>query len=514
MDKKFEDRLKERLLTEEHEFDSAAWMKYQDTYAEKKDRLSFFKPYKRLLIVLLFLTVGLFGAWNAFYKNTISNTSISSTKSESNSKRIVKRNQVSENDAVEYISHNDQNDALNSNDNSNQINGNVKTKESYNDKNGLGDGESHDQKSMAHQFRSEVDKKASKSTTNDAVASSGSASSSSSSSFVNKKDEGNKFSQQNESDTSVAFETGGDGVGENDQVEFLPKQDGMQVKEEVMIEDKTEQGLGLSGEQKSKTKEREGTEFAASFNDGVSENEAKLMTGISNVEKIDNMSFTVINDSEPFQIQDNFITVLKERKLSFYIGAGYITTAHKREGVTELYPYEPSVYKLGLGYKLSKTMSLDVELNINYQQYLNLSKDITYYNQTATNFWFYEASVNHRSHINLELPIILKYHLANNRLSIYSGLSISKLLNRQVNRAVDTNLSQDQLENLGLSESYNEFVNPYNGSFILGVELPVFKWLSLNARINKGILDISNDSFWETGNSYNDFFTFSTHINF
>lgn len=208
-----------------------------------------------------------------------------------------------------------------------------------------------------------------------------------------------------------------------------------------------------------------------------------------------------------------FVRVLGKPKTNFYLGAGYVSTFKQRSVENKIRPFDPSIYKIGLDYNLTYNTSLTFELNINYQQYLDISRVFNFYNQTATNFWFFEIEARHRSHVHIELPILFNYHLLNDAVRVYGGASLAYVKGK-VNANLNTNLTYNQIDEFGLPTDYNKFINPINGSLILGVRLPILKWLHIDARFNKGLLDISDDGFWESGVNTNDYFTISTLLNF
>jgi|GEM_PF-3991131 len=493
MKEKFEDILKERLQFEEHDYDPKGWEAYQKTYGDKKVATSVFKINRLTLLMFLSLASLTLLGW---YANT----------------------QFNANDNLQTsIILNNKNDDLISK-NVNQINSkfdssNKKSAVILEDPNELQLAQNKTKNTLANQNKNIIKNNINNSNINN---------------NTNINDNSGRKFKANKSDliskVKVPASTNSNSEKELTQVSKGKKQQQLKVdeitkNEEINLDDKTqfevksemknERSVGNYGSVNSQNGKLYSNEIQSTAVSGVREN---LL--LSNFNELPTLDLLLGKNRVPIEYFNEFTKVLGKPRSNFYLGVGYITTFKQRESEFDLYPFSPSIFKIGLDYNLTYNTSLTFELNVNYQQYLNMSKDFNFYNQTATNFWYFELVAQHRGTGLLELPILFNYHILDDAIRFYGGGSLSFGLSRIVNTNLSTNLTYNQIDEFGLPSNYSQYLNPFNASFIVGVRVPIFKWLHIDARINKGITDMSNDSFWDAGIDTNDYFNISTHINF
>jgi hypothetical protein len=510
MKEKFEDILKQRLQLEEHVYDPSGWDAYQREYGNNAKVKPFFKLKRLLVFISLFIVTLSFSLWytNDYFSQP--NDIIVSELMRNKESNVAKQELTN----VEDDSSNSLAQEENKKENiQNRVNNIVATNESSDVKADVTLNSSKTN-TLANQLVNNKNTTTINNNNNNRKIKI--------SNFVNSKSVSNIVNNDsfNATTEDIKFKT----------QNVLKNTDN---KNEVLGKSAFQgSNLGLGTFNKKESPEQ----LYVTKPDGISDSKNEFIPIdsdiISSVSKLKSKSlfaelkylpsldFSINTANNPIQIEGDFIKVLGKPRMNFYIGAGYVTTFKQRSVEDEVLPFDPSILKVGIDYNLSHNTSLTFELNVNYQQYLNMSKDLNFYNQTATNFWYFEIEALHRSHVNLELPVLFNYHVLNDRVRLYGGASLSYTIYREVNARLNTNLTYDQIEAFGLphfaddSANYERFVNPINASLIFGVRVPIFKWLHVDARFNKGILDISNDSFWDAGIDTNDYFNISTHINF
>lgn len=199
--------------------------------------------------------------------------------------------------------------------------------------------------------------------------------------------------------------------------------------------------------------------------------------------------------------KDIFIQPVEYKKNEFYIGTGFANNFSEfttRTGTVRA-SREPTYYSLGYFRKLSPSWSLGLELNAVHLQNFSMSREIHDYHQTSTSFEFITGTLSHRYTSYIGLPVMLKFQPLGSRIGILGGVNVAYAASKSLSYDNEHEGINTVVKFLRAQLDASQYINNWDAGLIAGATFKIWKGFELEARAVYGLMDVSDDYFWGEG---------------